>query len=46
MMKLLQMNKDRINEQEKVVLDQLELRYRDCMVSFCCRCGVVFIIEK
>lgn len=31
MMKLLQMNKDRINEQEKVVLDQLELRYRDCM---------------
>ncbi|KAK5971874.1 hypothetical protein GCK32_016672, partial [Trichostrongylus colubriformis] len=31
MMRLLQMNKDRINEQEKVVLDQLELRYRDCM---------------
>ncbi|WKY14132.1 hypothetical protein Q1695_000018 [Nippostrongylus brasiliensis] len=31
MMKLLQINKDRINEQEKVVLDQLELKYRDCM---------------
>ncbi|KAJ1359462.1 Lysine-specific demethylase 6B [Parelaphostrongylus tenuis] len=31
MMRLLQMNKDRINEQEKVVLEQLELRHRECV---------------
>ncbi|RCN33705.1 hypothetical protein ANCCAN_20460 [Ancylostoma caninum] len=29
MMRLLQINKDRINEQERIVLDQLETRYRD-----------------
>lgn len=32
MMRLLQINKDRISEQERIVLDQLERRYRDGVV--------------